>query len=157
LAPLHYAQLQPMIIIKKVNFRASSCSDVFNVFLSVANRVSVFLVVLGRIRPFFYETGAIFPPFFGPCWSFLTILSHFGPFWALFGPFWGPKWPREPQNAGVNRPKWAKRGSTSHKNVFWDRFRPFGGHWTPFGSEKKNRKKNIFRHFLTFFDMSEIC
>ena len=60
----------------------------------------------------------------------LTILGHFGPFvapfWPILGPFWAPKWPRKPQNAGGNRPKGAKRGSTSHKNVFWGYFRPCG-------------------------------
>ena len=63
--------------------------------------------VLDRVRPF----GENFRDF-----------DHLGPFLAIFGPFlgpfWTPKWPREPQNAGGNRPKWAKRGSTGHKNVF---------------------------------------
>ena len=46
------------------------------------------------------------------------------PFWAFLGP-------REPPKAGGgNRPRVAKRGSTGHKNVYWDRFIPFGCHWS---------------------------
>ena len=37
-------------------------------------------------------------------------------------------------------PKWAKRGSTGHKNVFWDRFRPFGDHVSAFPAETETRK-----------------
>ena len=63
----------------------------------------------------------------------LTILGSFGPFWT-------PKRPREPQNAVGNRPKWAKRGSTGHKNVFWNRLRSFGYHFRSFPAESENRK-----------------
>ena len=81
--------------------------------------------------------------------------DHFWPFGAILDPFWTPKRPREPQNAGGNRPKWAKRGSTGHKNVFWDRLRPFGYRFSAFPAETGNRKifviLTILGHFWPFF------
>ena len=76
-----------------------------------------------RFRPFGYHFGAFPAETENPkIFEILTFWGHFGPFldpfWVILGPFWTPKWPREPQNAGGNRPKWAKRGSTGHKNVF---------------------------------------
>ena len=68
--------------------------------------------------------------------DFLTILGYFGPF---LDPFWTPKWPQEPKKTAGNLPKLGKRRSKGHKNVFWDRFRPFGCHFSAFRTESKNR------------------
>ena len=86
---------------------------------------------------------------------FFSILRPFwailGPFGALLGPFLGPFWallgPREPSKAGGNWPRAAKRGSKGHRNVFWDRFRPFGCHFSAFRAETEN---------LFFFDFEAI-
>ena len=53
---------------------------------------------------------------FRPFWAILGPFgAHFGPFWAPFGP---PKRLGSPKSEGETRPKWAKGGSTGHKNVF---------------------------------------
>ena len=39
----------------------------------------------------------------------------------------------------VPRPRAAKRGSKGHKNVYWDRFIPFGCHFSAFRAETGNR------------------
>ena len=102
----------------------------------------------GRFRPFGYHLSAFPAETENPkIFEILTI-------WGHFGPFWPPKWPREPQNAGGNRPKWAKRGSTGHKNVFWGRFRPFAYHLSAFPAETENPKifeiLTILGHFGPF-------
>ena len=66
------------------------------------------------------------------------------PFWAFFG-F------REPTKAGGNRPRAAKKGSKGHRNVFWDRFRPFGCHFSAFRAETENRKIVDFLTILGYF------
>ena len=62
----------------------------------------------------------------------LTILSHL---WPLFGPFWTPKGLGSPQMQGGTGQNGAKMGSTGHKNVFWDRLRPFGYPLSAFPAE----------------------
>ena len=73
-----------------------------------------------------------------------TILAQNGSKWvkiALFGP-------REPPKAGGNQPSVAKRGSKGHKNVYWDRFIPFGCHFSAFRSETENQKNFDFEAIL---------
>ena len=70
--------------------------------------------------------------------------SLLGPFWALLGP-------REPSKAGGNWPRAAKSGSKGHRNVFWDRFRPFGCHFSAFRAETENRFFSILRPFWVLF------
>ena len=73
--------------------------------------------------------------------NFFSILRPFwaivGPFGALLGPFWALLGPREASKAGGKRA--AKRGSKGHRNVFWDRFRPFGCHFSAFRAETENQ------------------
>ena len=54
------------------------------------------------------------------------------PFWALLGPREPPKGRGEPAKSG-------QKGSKGHKNVFFDRFIPFGCHFTAFRAETENR------------------
>ena len=61
-----------------------------------------------------------------------------------FGAFFGP---REPPKAGGNRPRVAKRGSKGHNNVYWDRFIPFGCHFSAFRAETENQNFSILRPF----------
>ena len=86
--------------------------------------------------------------------DFEAILGHFGsfwallgPFWALFGPFWGLGSPQRQGGTGQERPK----GSKGHRNVFWDRFRPFGCHFSAFRAETENRFFFDFEAILGHF------
>ena len=89
----------------------------------------------------------------------IDFFDHFGLFWAIWGPFWPfldpfwtPKWSQEPKKTAGNLPKLGKRGSKGHKNVFWDRFRPFGCHFSAFRVESKNQFFfRLFDHFGLFW------
>ena len=63
------------------------------------------------------------------------------PFWTLFGASGAPKGRGEPAKSGQ------KGGSKGHKNVFWDRFIPFGCHFTAFRAETENHFFSILRPF----------
>ena len=104
----------------------------------------------------FHKTAEMSPRIFGPFWPFFRpFWAHFGPpsglgspqmqWGTLFGPF------REPSKAGGNRPRAAKRGSKGHRNVFWDRFRPFGCHFSAFRTETENRFFFDFEAILGHF------
>ena len=149
MAPLHYAQMQPLIIDKSTDKFWGVYEAIFVqrwcklAPKDVQNGAAMPLKQLGHIM-----LGAFWAIFglFGPFWPVWALWAPFwGPFGApkgllaLFGPLWGPQRASGARKVRGDWPKWAKSGSRGDKNVFWDRFRPFGDHFSAFPVESENQ------------------